>query len=105
MIEQRAVDHRTKPRLAHQPDDLVERDVTTHLHTHALKHRGISVNALNPKLGGPIGSAIPGPASEADRSNALLDWFDLLEQRSHLRPALPVVANIDHAVFLLILSL
>src|SRR5882672_10373690 len=101
MIEQRAVDHRTEPCLVYQPDDLVERDVTAHLYTHALKHCRISIDALNPKLGGPIGSVIPGPAGEADRSDALLDRFDLLEQISRLPPALPGLADIDHAVFLL----
>src|SRR5207244_9741644 len=44
------------------------------------------------------GTMIPRPARQTNRPDPLLDRLDRFEQRSHLRPSLPVVADIYHAI-------
>src|SRR5215831_18890869 len=98
MIEQRAVDDRGKPGLTDSGDYLVKCNVRYDLYAEPLQHCGISVDAANPKFGSPLRAIVPSPTCQSNRSYALVDRLDGGEQRLHLRPALPIVPDIGHAV-------
>ena len=59
------------------------------------QHRRVHVHTLQPVLDGPIGALVPVPPGETHRTEPVLQGLDGFEERLELRPALPVVPDIE----------